>query len=600
MVTIYHYQEAKIVKKTGAWLVKYALEQVGVRYTFGIPGVHNTEIYDELNKSNLITPMLVTHEGNGAFMADAMSRTSDSIGAMVIVPAAGATHAASGIGEAYLDGIPMLVISGGVRSDSEFTYQLHEMDQHAMMAPITKATYKIESQNEILSVIYKAYHLATSGEPGPVFIEVPVNIQLYTGEVDAILSYEEFLSSLEKNQVAPDLTDKLEQAADLLLKSKSPGIFLGWGAVDVSASTIRMAELLGAPVSTTLQGLSAFPANHPLHTGMSFGPAAVPAATNAFLVCDCMLAIGTRFGEIGTGSFGVTVPSDLIHIDINAEALNANYPAKVSVEADSVDVTPLLLAVLERKIKQQNLNLKTRYNKVIAQISKDKQAYAAEWLAHDTKGRVNPFKFFDGLRAKLPDDGFVVVDDGNHTFLTAELMPIYTPRSMISPTDFNCMGYAVPATIATKIANPDKDVVSIIGDGAFLMTCMEIITASENNIGAIFTIFNDGELSQIAQAQNIPYNRKTCTVLGNTRFKGVAQATGAEYICIKHDDDIKEALDKAWQFSTKGCPVILDVHIDYSKQTRFTKGIVGTNLKRLPLNTKIRMISRAVVRKVTG
>jgi len=588
------------VKKTGAWLVKYALEQIGVHYTFGIPGVHNTEIYDELNKSELITPMLVTHEGCGAFMADAMSRVSGSIGTLVIVPAAGATHAASGIGEAFLDGIPMLVISGGVRSDSEFTYQLHEMDQHAMMAPITKATFKIGAQGEVLETIYKAYELAISGEPGPVFLEIPVNLQLYTGEIESVLSYEDYVKRHKTKQEPDASSDKLDQAVELLLQAKSPGLFLGWGAVDVSEATMRIAELLAAPVSTTLQGLSSFPANHPLHTGMSFGPAAVPAATNAFLECDCMLAIGTRFGEIGTGSFGVSVPENLIHIDINPEAINANYPAKIAITGDSKDIAPLLLQKLEAKITEQNINVCARMKSVSANIAKDKLAYTKEWHQHDTKGRVNPSKFFDALRVKLPDDGFVVVDDGNHTFLTAELMPIHTPRSMISPTDFNCMGYAVPATIAAKLANPDKDVVSIVGDGAFLMTCMEIITASEHRLGAIFTVFNDGELSQIAQAQNVPYNRKTCTVLGNTRFQGVAQATGAEYVRIENDSDINECIDKAWEHSKKGCPVILDVNVDYSKQTRFTKGIVGTNLKRLPLNTKIRMVSRALVRKVTG
>lgn len=130
------------MNKTGAWLVRYALEQIGVRYTFGIPGVHNTEIYDELNSSDSIIPMLVTHEGCGAFMADAISRTSDSIGTLLIVPAAGVTHAASGIGEAFLDGVPMLVIAGGVRSDSQFKYQLHDMDQHALLKPITKKHLK--------------------------------------------------------------------------------------------------------------------------------------------------------------------------------------------------------------------------------------------------------------------------------------------------------------------------------------------------------------------------------------------------------------------------------------------------------------------------
>jgi len=591
------------MKKTGAWLVRYALEQLGVRYTFGIPGVHNTEIYDELNNSKLIEPILVTHESCGAFMADAVSRTSDSIGTMVIVPAAGATHAASGIGEAFLDGIPMLVISGGIRSDSEFKYQLHDMDQHALLAPITKKTFKVKQQNQILATLYDAYGIATKGEPGPVFVEIPVDVQLYTGELDGLLSYADYLDAQgpEQNTEIDKLTEtQVDQAIDLLLNSSSPGLFLGWGAVDVSTCTTKIAELLGSPVSTTLQGLSAFPATNSLHTGMSFGPAAVPAATNAFSSCDCMLAIGTRFGEIGTASYGVNVPTNLIHIDINPDVMSVNYPAKIAIVGDAKLLVPALLSRLQQKLLKRSGDFSDRKNHVSKQIAQDKSLYKNEWYKHDTGGRVNPAYFFDELRKKLPDDGFVVVDDGNHTFMTAELMPIHTPRHMISPTDFNCMGYAVPATIATKLANPDKAVVGIIGDGAFLMTCMEIATAKKNNIGVLFAIFNDGELSQISQAQNIPYNRKTCSVLPETRFEGVAQATGAEYLRIDSDSEIGAQLSAAWKFVGTGRPVVLDVNIDYSKKTRFTKGIVGTNLKRLPLNTKVRMVSRALVRKVTG
>ena len=590
------------MKKTGAWLVRYALEQIGVRHTFGIPGVHNTEIYDELNKSESIEPMLVTHEGGGAFMADAVSRVSDSIGTLLIVPAAGVTHAASGIGEAFLDGIPMLVVSGGVRSDSEFQYQLHDMDQHALLRPITKATYKITHQNEILDTFYKAYELAISGEPGPVFIEVPVNIQLYTETVDQPKTYNQF--KLENTSPEVNISqDQIENAVTLLLDANSPGLFLGWGAVDVAQGAVKIAELLGAPASTTLQGLSAFPANHPLHTGMSFGPAAVPASTKAFLNCDAMLAIGTRFGEIGTGSFGVTVPENLIHIDINPSVLSANYPAKVAIEGDAKAVVPVLLKALLARLESNtelNEKLASRKAAMSTLISTEKANYREEWHKHDSGDRVNPVVFFDALRKKLPDDGFIVVDDGNHTFLTAELMPIHTPRSMISPTDFNCMGYAVPATISTKLMHPTKDVVGIIGDGAFLMTCMEITTAARNQLGAIFVIFNDGELSQISQAQQVPYNRKTCTVLHDSRFEGVALATGAHYIRVEKNSDVSSALDSAWLETAKGIPVIIDVNIDYSKKTRFTQGIVGTNLKRLPLNMKVKMISRALVRKVTG
>ena len=594
------------MKKTGAWLVRYALEQIGVRHTFGIPGVHNTEIYDELNNSESIQPMLVTHEGGGAFMADAVSRVSDSLGTLLIVPAAGVTHAASGIGEAFLDGIPMLIISGGVRSDSEFQYQLHDMDQHALLEPITKARFKIQHQNDILKTIYQAYEIATQGEPGPVFIEVPVNIQLYTAAVDQPLSYEQYKQEQNTASLAQELSvndSLLDSAVDILLQSKAPGLFLGWGAVDVSLDTQKIADLLGAPVATTLQGLSAFPANHPLHTGMSFGPAAVPAATNAFEKCDAMLAIGTRFGEIATGSFGVTVPENLVHIDINSKVLSANYPAKVAIEADARIVVPALLRKLEARLSESKElagEISLRKEKLTQAIKQDKATYREEWHKHDSGERVNPVCLFDALREQLPDDGFVVIDDGNHTFLTAELMPIHTPRHMISPTDFNCMGYAVPATIATKLMHLDKDVVGIIGDGAFLMTCMEIATAASNDLGAIFIIFNDGELSQISQAQQVPYNRKTCTVLRDSRFEGVALATGAHYVRIENNEAVKQGLEQAWTESKAGKPVIVDVNIDYSKKTRFTKGIVGTNLKRLPLNMKVKMISRALVRKVTG
>jgi len=460
------------MKKTGAWLARFALEQIGVKYTFGIPGVHNTEIYDELNKSKLIQPVLVTHEGGAAFMADAISRTSDHIGTLLIVPAAGVTHAASGIGEAFLDGIPMLIIAGGIRTDTGKTYQLHEMDQHALLAPITKKTYKVETHEQIIPVIYEAYQIATSGEPGPVFVEIPVNLQLFPGEVSETPPYVAVTDKFQLDHEA------IEQAAQKLYAATSPGLFLGWGAVDASEVTARIAEFLGAPVSTTLQGLSSFPANNPLHTGMSFGPAAVPAAENAFKECDCMLAVGTRFGEIGTASYGVNPPQNLIHVDINKDVFNANYPAAISIEGDARAVLTELLKALQvlGGPKPPNVAFRTA-------ISNDKAAYYDEWFKHDSKDRVNPARFFTELRKQLNDDAIVVADDGNHTFLTAELMPIHSPRGFISPTDFNCMGYCTPAVAAVKLANPDKQVVGIIGDGAFLMTCMETLTAASLGLG---------------------------------------------------------------------------------------------------------------------
>lgn len=241
--------------------------------------------------------------------------------------------------------------------------------------------------------------------------------------------------------------------------------------------------------------------------------------------------------------------------------------------------------------KPDNKNLKTA-------ISNDKAAYLDEWFKHDSKGRVNPARFFTELRKQLNDDAIVVADDGNHTFLTAELMPIHRARGFISPTDFNCMGYCTPAVTAAKLVNPEKQVVGIIGDGAFLMTCMETLTASSLGLGGVYFVFNDGELSQISQAQEIPYNRKTCTVLHDIKIKGVALATGCEFLALEDNESCAGVIKRALDLASQHKPVIVDVRIDYSKRTRFTKGIVKTNLERFTMGNKARFIGRALLRRV--
>jgi len=576
--------------KSGAWLARYALEQLPVSFTFGIPGVHNTELYDELNNSEKIHPVLVTHESGASFIADGISRTGNGqIGVLVIVPAAGVTHAMSGIGEAYLDGIPMLVITGGTRTDLEYGFQLHELDQLKVADGLTKGAWRVENHEDIVPTIFEAYRTAVSGFPGPVLVELPVNLQLFRGYVETVPVF-------EAPTVAPLAdTNAIEQAAALLAAASSPGLFVGWGAVDVTPELEEIASLLGAPVSTTLQGLSAFPAPHAMHTGMGFSNAAVPAATNAFKNCDCLLAVGTRFGEIPTGSFGCKVPENLIHIDIAPEAIGRNFKAKVGIVADARAAVPALLKALRSK----GVNAAERHNRVATQIAHDKKAYREEWSAH-RNDRVNPSLFFEELRKQLNEDAITVVDDGNHTFLAAELFPVNGPRRFISPTDFNCMGYCVPAAIGAKLANPDKQVVGIVGDGAFLMTGMEMLTATTEGAGIAYFVFYDGELSQISQGQQIPYNRKTCTVVGAIRLEGIAIATGAKYIVIEDNAGISKGIREALAAAAEGQPVVVDVRIDYSKRTRFTQGVVQTVLKRFPLGDKFRFVGRAVLRKITG
>jgi len=578
------------MQKTAAWLARHALEQLGVRHTFGIPGVHNTEIYDELAASETVTPVLVAHECGGAFMADAVSRTGAGLGCLVIVPAAGVTHAASGIGEAFLDGIPMLVVAGGVRRDTGFAYQLHDMDQQALVKPITKGSWRVERHADVVPTIYEAWRTATSGEPGPVFVEIPVELQLLPGDA----------GRLPERPPAPVTSCQassadLDRAAALLRHAERPGIFCGWGAVDASDLLERLAEQLGAPVATTLQGLSSFRGNHPLHAGFALGPSAVPASRNAFESCDCLLAVGTRFAEIATGSYGYQVPASLVHVDINPKVFGANYPATVGLEGDARAVLTALLERLGPVAASQE-----RGQRVAARIAADKQAHTAEWLGHDSGERVNPARFFRALRAKLPDDGIVVADDGNHTFLTAELMPLHARRTFFSPSDFNSMGYCIPATIGAKLARPERAVVGIVGDGAVRMTGMEMATAVAHAAGIAWFVFNDGELAQISQAQQTPYNRKTCTVLPPLDLEGLARANGVEFMRIYGESSVEDVVGRALDTAASGRPVLVDVRVDYSKRSCFTEGTLKTALKRFDLGARTRLVGRALWRRLTG
>ncbi|UCH98033.1 MAG: thiamine pyrophosphate-binding protein, partial [Candidatus Aminicenantes bacterium] len=387
----------------------------------------------------------------------------------------------------------------------------------------------------------------------------------------------------------------ISRAVELLKQAAAPGLFLGWGCRGCGDILIRLAEILEAPVSTTLQGMCVFPGDHPLHTGIGFGPAAVPASENAFKNCDCLLAVGTRFSEIPTGSFGCSVPENLIHVDMNPEVFNKNFPAKVPIPGDA---NIILQAILD-KLQQDHYETNRKNSTLRANIKKDKETYYAEWRKH-LHEKVNPLLFFEALHRHLEDDAVTMVDDGNHTYLVAELFPMKKKQRCYCPSDFNSMGYCVPAAIGAKLANPGSQVIGIVGDGAFLMTGMETLTATQNGLGITYFVFHDGELSQIAQGQEIPYNRKTCTILGKFNLEGMAIACRAGYFEIGNNEDIDEVIPIALETSAKGKPVIVDVNVDYSKRTRFTQGVVKTVLKGFPLRDKTRFIGRALLRKITG
>ena len=598
------------MKKSGAFLTVYALEQIGVRKTFGIPGVHNTEIYNQLNRSPHIESVLVTHEGAGAFMADAVSRTSNSIGTMVIVPAAGMTHALSGIAEAYLNGIPMLIISGGTRRDTGKSYQMNQLDMGSVLDGVIKKYYLVKRHEGIVSSIFNAYKMAMEGEQGPVFVEIPIELQTAQEAVGTLpkfpgLSKPRFGDSGAENKMNTlsafaneDLKNKssIKSAVDLLLSAKNPGLYVGWGAVDAFEETKKIAELLGAPVSTTLQGKSAFPANHPLHTSIGYGSVATPPGQNAFKNCDCLLAVGVRFSELATGSYGLKTPTNLIHVDINSDVFNKNYSAEITLEGDARQVLEVIIKELESRGRNNPVN----YSLLANSIKKDKEDYRNSWLKKANEQMVSPGFFFNALRNSLNDEAFVVTDDGNHALLTAELFPVHKPRNFISPTDFNCMGYGVPATIATKLMHKTNQVVGIISDGAFMMTGLELVTAFTHKLGIIIFIFHDGELAKLSQLEDNEQIRRTASIIGEININGIADAVHAKYIQILNDVDINGAIQDALEFSQKKENVIVDVNMDYSRKTYLEEGVLKANLSRMPISEKIKMLLKTGKRHILG
>jgi acetolactate synthase-1/2/3 large subunit len=273
-----------------------------------------------------------------------------------------------------------------------------------------------------------------------------------------------------------------------------------------------------------------------------------------------------------------------------------NYPARIAIEADAAAT----LEAIGRRLEGRSPASERDPEDLARRIAAWKREYTDSWVGAPQADRVSPGRFFRALRDRLPDDGIVVVDDGNHTYLTAELLPVERPRGFLTPTDFNCMGYCVPAAIGAKLACPEAPVVAIVGDGAMLMTGMETLTAARNGIGLTIFVFHDGELGQISQFQQIPLNRKTCTVLGDVDFSGMAKATGAAFLALESDAAIEPVIDEAMAISASSRPVIVDVAIDYSRRTRLTKGVVQTTLKRLPLREKTRLVVRALRRRITG
>ncbi|HEY0590823.1 MAG TPA: thiamine pyrophosphate-binding protein [Thermoanaerobaculia bacterium] len=567
---------------TGAALVVRALEDEGIRFAFGIPGTHNIELYDVLATSEKVRPILVTDEQSASFMADAAWRASGTMACVNVVPGAGLTHAMSGIAEAFMDAVPMLVLGCGIRRDSGMAYQLHDVDQAAIVGPVTKATFRPNTGEEIYATIRRACRLARSGRPGPVFVEIPANLYLFKHDAPG---------SFEAAQAEPEIpAAPIDRAVSILAAARKPFIYAGLGAAGAREALIRLAEELEAPVATTFQGKGVFPESHPLSLWPGYGASAPPFAQAVAKECDVTLAIGCRFGEVATGSYGAPPPGTLIHIDIDPEAAGRNYRAEVSIVADAAVVVPRLLARLEARKPDMTMR----------EAIRDGRARAAREIEAPSADGVSPGLLLRALQEKFGPDTIFTADSGNGTFIAVEALRLDAPGKLLAPVDYSCMGYSVPAAIAAKLASPKSPVVALAGDGAFLMTGLELLTAASLGVPAMIFVLRDRELAQIAQFQSVAFGRKAASVLPDYHLESICKGAGVTCLRLDIDGAIGDILDDAAAIVANGDPVVVDVAIDYSRKTFFTRGVVKTNLGRLPWPDRLRFIGRAVVRKVTA
>ncbi len=571
------------MKTTGADIVVRALEDEEIPFTFGIPGTHNIELYDSLAYSEKIRPILVTDEQSASFMADGVARSSGQLAVANVVPGAGLTHALSGIAEAYLDGIPMLVLACGIRRDTGKAYQLHAVDQMAIARPVTKAQFLIERGEDLYGTIRRACRIARAAPAGPVFVEVPAEHYIFRHDVD-LESYDE-----EPEAVPPVPSAALDQARAMLAASKRPLLYLGLGATGAGTDLVTLAERLEAPVATTFEGKGIFPESHPLWLWCGFGASAPPFVQKIAAGCDLTLAIGCRFSEVGTGSYGLELPGKLIHVDIDPTVLGRNYRADLPITAEAARFIVALLSNLPARgvAPQLRDTIRAGHAKVWA-----------GWEPPKDTTRVTPPQLLKAVQDIAGPAAIYTTDSGNGTFLAVECLRLDHPRSFLAPIDYSCMGYAVPSALGAALACPGRPVVALAGDGAFLMTGLELLTAAQLELPVMVLLLRDRELAQIAQFQQTALGRKACSELPDYDLPAFCRAVGCEYLMMSNNGEIQPVLRQALALTQARRPVVVEVAIDYSRKTYFTNGVVRVNFARLPWPDRLRMVARALVRRI--
>ena len=576
---------------TGAQAVAESLRAEGVGCVYGIPGAQENELWDEF-KARGVPYLLAAHEYAASCMADGYARTTGRPGVVCVVPGPGVTNALTGLGEALLDSVPLVAIVGDVGNGKKYRpFQVHSLDQVALLKPVCKCVYAVEDVKQIAATVRRAFREAMHGEPGPVAVVIPYNLLIEAADFHCAPSAEIGL---------PCDAEAIQKAVALLAdKRHRVGIYAGYGCMDHAAALACVAEILQAPVATSVSGKGVIDECHPLAVGWGYGKHASAVAERAFARdnlhplrsgVDLLLAVGVKFSEVSTGYYGNPRPKLVIHVDANAANLGQVMPADVCVHADAGVFFAKLLACAEllRRPADELLGKRIAH-------AKAEQARALASVPAGTCG-VPPLAVVAGLRKVLPDDGMLFVDVTVSEHLAAEYFRVGKPRTYFNPVDNQSMGWSVPAAIGAQRIHGNRCVATLTGDGCLMMSGMELTTAAREGLPVKFVILDDQAYHYMQMLQQPAYRRTTATHLAKIDYRALAQAFGLGYQEIVHVGEVEAGLRSA--FCQPG-PVLVRVQTDYGKlKIRWLDAVRDRYTKELSPAQKVRFLARIGARSL--
>ena len=542
-----------MMKKTGSQIIVESLKKEGVDIIFNYPGGAVIPLFDELLHASF-KQILVRHEQAAVHAADGYARATGKVGVVIVTSGPGATNTVTGIATAFMDSIPIVVLTGQVPTLLIGNDAFQEADIVGITRPCTKHNYLVKDVKDLARILKEAFYVARSGRPGPVLVDLPKDVLVNSAE----FKYPEKVSIRGYQPTYEGHLGQVQRAVKLIMKSKKPVLYVGGGIISSNASKelIQVAEKLGIPVTMTLMGLGSFPGNHPLSLGM-LGMHGTYWANMAVMESDLLIAVGSRFDDRVTGKIEAFAPqARIIHIDIDPTSISKNVRVDIPIVGDCKHVLSKIFSLLEQ---EDTNSFKAGMDKWHHQIEKFK---AIHNMRYEQKEIIKPQYVIEKIFELTKGDAIIITEVGQNQMWTAQYFPFLKPRTLLTSGGLGTMGYGLPAAMGAQVAFPNKLVIDISGDGSFQMNSQELATIVQYHLPVKVAILNNGYLGMVRQWQEFFYGKRYASVSlegVSPDFVKLAEAYGAMGLRATNPDEVVPTLKKA--FSIPG-PVIMDFEID--------------------------------------